>query len=178
MRLFSLEEKLASILENKQKPTSDEEYLDLAWLCQQPYKKLFANSARMYEVAFANNPKLAEVIEKEVRYNAACAAALAGASQGEDKPKPDENERGKFRRQAHDWLRADLAAWSKLLDDKKPNIRQTIQQTLSHWKEDEDLAAIRDKGSLAKLPEAEQEAFRKLWAEVDQLLKRAKEGKK
>ena len=60
----------------------------------------------------------------------------------------------------------------------KPMIRQTILQKIGPWKVDEDLAAIRDKNSLTKLPEAEQEAFRKLWADVDELLMKAKEGKK
>jgi hypothetical protein len=41
-----------------------------------------------------------------------------------------------------------------------------------------DLAGLRDPASLAKLPEAEQEAGRKLWADVEALLKKAQETKK
>ena len=60
----------------------------------------------------------------------------------------------------------------------QPMIRETIVQQLNHWKEDIDLAGIRDQSSLAKLPEAGPKALRKFWADVDQLLKTAKEAKK
>jgi hypothetical protein len=36
-----------------------------------------------------------------------------------------------------------------------------------------DLVGVRAKAAQAKLPEAEREAWRKLWAEVDDLIKRA-----
>jgi serine/threonine-protein kinase len=152
--------------------------IGLAHLCQQPYKKLYAASARLYGEAFADQPDLARELGNNLSYNAACVSALAGTGQGEDKPKPDEKERTKFRQQALDWLRADLAAWSKQLDENKPMIRQTLLQTLGHWKEDEDLSSIRDKDSLAKLSEVEQDAFRRLWAEVDQLLGKVKKEMK
>jgi hypothetical protein len=48
-----------------------------------------------------------------------------------------------------------------------------VQETLRHWQQDSDLAGVRDKGALAKLPAAERDAWRKLWADVDALLKRA-----
>jgi hypothetical protein len=51
-----------------------------------------------------------------------------------------------------------------------------VQRTLQHWQKDTDLAGLRDKAALAKLPEAEQKAWRKLWAEVDALLRRAGEA--
>ena len=44
---------------------------------------------------------------------------------------------------------------------------------LRHWQEDSDLAGVRDKDALAKLPSDEQDAWRKLWADVDALLKKA-----
>jgi hypothetical protein len=43
---------------------------------------------------------------------------------------------------------------------------------LTHWRADPDLAGVRDKPALDKLPDAERMAWRKLWAEVDGLLKR------
>jgi hypothetical protein len=62
---------------------------------------------------------------------------------------------------------ADLAAWGKLLDSDPPQARPTIVKTLSHWRQDTDLA---------KLPEAERKAWEALWAEVDVLLARASAG--
>ena len=45
---------------------------------------------------------------------------------------------------------------------------------LQHWKEDGDLAGIRDPEALAKLPAEEQRVWRALWADVDALLQKAK----
>ena len=42
-------------------------------------------------------------------------------------------------------------------------------------KVDSDLAGVRDRDALAKLPSDEQDAWRKLWDEVDALLKKAQE---
>jgi hypothetical protein len=42
---------------------------------------------------------------------------------------------------------------------------------MQHWQRDTDFAGIRDAAGLAKLPEAEQAEWRKLWADVAQLLK-------
>lgn len=50
-------------------------------------------------------------------------------------------------------------------------------QTLQHWQTDPDLAGIRDLQPLAKLPEPEQETYRKLWADVAALLKKAESMK-
>ena len=75
-----------------------------------------------------------------------------------------------------DWLAADLAAWSKILDAGPPQARQAIAQSLQHWKADPELAGIRDPAALAKLPADEQKAFAALWAEVDALLKIAQSG--
>ena len=64
------------------------------------------------------------------RYDAACSAALAAAGQGVDSANLDDQERTRLRKQALHWLRADLAAWTKLADDAKQHAR--IRQTLQH----------------------------------------------
>jgi hypothetical protein len=46
---------------------------------------------------------------------------------------------------------------------------------LKHWQEDSDLAGVRDKEALEKLPEGEREAWRTLWAEVEALRQKAAE---
>jgi tetratricopeptide (TPR) repeat protein len=170
------EKKLNAILKGEAQPT-EVELLPLALLCQQN-KKLNWKAVSFYDRAFAAQPKSAEDMSFHHRYNAACAAALAGIGKGEDDPKPDDKEGAELRKKALDWLRADLAAWSKLLDDNKPKIQEAILQTIGHWKDDPDLAGIRDKDALTKLPIAEQEVFRKLWSDVDDLLKRAQIAKK
>jgi serine/threonine-protein kinase len=136
-------------------------------------KKLQGASARLWAEAFRSEPKLAEDMKIQHRYNAACAAALAGCGQGKDDPPLDEPAKARWRKQAIDWLEADLAAWSKIRESGPPQARQAISQTLQHWKADPDLAGLRDPAALAKLPEDEQKACRALWAELDALLAKA-----
>jgi hypothetical protein len=65
-----------------------------------------------------------------------------------------------------------LAAWSKTIEDGKPETRAVADARLEHSKVDGDLASVRDAESLAKLPEDERKAWRRFWADVDALLKR------
>src|SRR5262249_54469091 len=110
---------------------------------------------------------------KDGRYNAACAAAPAGCGQGEDADQLDEQERAPWRRQALDWLRADLAHWTKAVENDTPPTRAALPGTLRHWQRDPDLAGLRDAAALAELPEEEREAWRGPWAEVKEALTRA-----
>src|SRR5205085_12541466 len=90
------------------------------------------------------------------------------AGQGLDAADLADAERSRLLRQALDWLTADLAAWAKVAD--RPDARQRLRRTLDHWRGDPDLAGVRDEEFLTKLPEAEPEAWRKLWADVAALL--------
>jgi hypothetical protein len=58
----------------------------------------------------------------------------------------------------------------------KPEAVLLTEERLSHWQVDPDLAGVRDARSLAALTEPEQAAWRKLWADVDQLLKQVRAG--
>jgi len=167
-RLVELDHKLPAILTGKARPSDALETLGFAQLCSE--KKLHGASARLWAEAFQAQPRLAEDMQVQNRYNAACAAALAGSGQGKDDPPLDEGTKARWRKQAIDWLRADLTAWSKLLESGPPQARQPIPETLQHWKADADLSGLRDAAALAKLPENEQQACRGLWAEVDALL--------
>jgi hypothetical protein len=70
-------------------------------------------------------------------------------------------------------LNADLALCTRLLESGPPEARPFIARTLSHWTQNRDLAGIRDKAALAKMPDEEQKAFTRLWARVAALLKKA-----
>ena len=111
-------------------------------------------------------------MQAQHRYNAACAAALAGCGQSKDDPPLEEGARASWRKQAIAWLKADLAAWSKILESGPPQARQVVSQMLQHWRGDLDLAGLRDPGSLEKLPRDEQDACRTIWKEVEALLAR------
>jgi serine/threonine protein kinase/Tfp pilus assembly protein PilF len=169
-RLPALEARLPALLEGKAQPVDAAEQRDLPALCQH-YKRLYAAAARFYAAAFAVQPKLADDLQTHDRYNAACAAVLAAAGHGADAAKLGDGERARLRRQAWEWLTADLAAWDQRIQDH-PQERARVQKTLRHWKMDRDLAGIRDTEEVAQLPPAEREACRKLWAEVDALLQR------
>jgi serine/threonine protein kinase len=119
------------------------------------------------------DPKLVDDRQAGHRYNAACAAALAGTGQGKDVPPPDDAAKARLRRQARGWLEAEWIAWTRLLESGPPQARPLIAQTLRQWKQDSDLAGIRNAEDLAKLPSDEQKAWRTLWADVDSLLMRS-----
>ncbi len=171
----SLARRLPDVLAGKASPADANETLFFAQLCYQ--KKLYVASARFWVEAFQAQPKLIDDMQAQHRYNAACAAALAGCGQGKDDPPPDEAARARWHRQAIDWLKSDLAAWTKILDTGPPQARPVIAQTLDHWKADADLAGLRDPAAVGKLAEAEQKACRALWAEVDALLKKARDAR-
>jgi hypothetical protein len=51
------------------------------------------------------------------------------------------------------------------------------RQTLQHWQQDADFAGIRDPDAVATMQIDEQEACKKLWADVEAVLKRVEEKK-
>jgi tetratricopeptide (TPR) repeat protein len=168
-RLVELDRKLPAVLAGEARPTDVAEQVALADLCQR-YKQRYAAAARLYAAAFAERPRLADDLQQQFRYNAACAAALAAAGQGADAVTVPDKARPSLRKQALEWLRADLAAWGKLADN--PKARPAVQQTLTRWQHDPDLASVRDPAALERLPEPERAAWHKLWGEVDSLLRK------
>jgi serine/threonine protein kinase/tetratricopeptide (TPR) repeat protein len=109
------------------------------------------------------------------RYYPACCAALASCGLGEDAGKLDIKERASLRKQAIDWLRLDLAAWHRLLEQEPAKTHPILARTMQFWQQDKHLAGVRDAEALSKLPESESKEWQKLWAEVDALRKIAGE---
>jgi len=120
--------------------------------------------------ALEGRPELAEDVEGGYRYNAACFAAMAGCGKGKDQPRPDEAVKTAFRRQALDWLKADLAIWSRTLANPPSGARSGSRHRLEHARLDPDLAGVRESDAMDKLPEAERAEWRALWAKVDAAL--------
>jgi serine/threonine-protein kinase len=173
-RLAELHAKLPLILSGKAGPVDAAEALDYALLAE--FKELHGASARLYVEAFRSRPDLIEDMSAGQRYNAACAAAMAGCSHGKDDPPLDDAARTRWRRQAIDWLRSDLAASSRILENGPPQARRATSRSLRYSKLDPFLAGLRDSGAVEKLPKEEQEACRALWKAVDALLARAGGG--
>jgi serine/threonine protein kinase/Flp pilus assembly protein TadD len=171
-RLVELDTKLTKVLNGELQPTEVSERLALASMCQE-YKGLYLTAFRFYSEAFAEQPNLADELQQPHRYNAACAAALAGCGQGKDANQTDIKERLRLRQQALDWLRGDLAAYRNLLDKDPNKAGPEIAKRMQHWQQDKDFNLVRDPESLDKLPEAERQEWQKLWADVEELRQKA-----
>jgi hypothetical protein len=107
-----------------------------------------------------------------------CVLFSRPAGRGEDAARLDDPERSRLRKRALDWLRADLDLRGKQQEGDKPADHTEAQQALRYWQKDADLAGIRDKAALAKLPEEEQKAFAQLWADVAATLQKAEQEMK
>ena len=169
-RYAILDARLPAVLLGTEKPANAAEQIEFARLCL--YKKANAAAARFSRDAFTAEPKLAEVVPAGARYNAACAAALAGCGQGADADTLDDKERALWRRQALEWLRQDLAWWGKALDNGDAQTNAQVRQQMRHWQTDGDLAGVRVKDALARLPDEERKQWDRLWSDVDLLLRR------
>jgi tetratricopeptide (TPR) repeat protein/serine/threonine protein kinase len=170
-RLVELEPKLPAILGGKEQPANAAERAEFARLCQK--KRLYAAAARLYREAVTAEPDLVGPPANGLRYDAACAATLAGCGMGEGATKLTDAERSGFRQQALDWLRADLNAWRGLLGKGPDKARPTVAQRMQHWLRDPDFNGVRGAAALAKLPAVERPQWQKLWEDVDALRRRA-----
>jgi hypothetical protein len=174
-QLIELDRKVEKALKGERPPANAVERLEFAQFCQ-GYKKLYATAAAWYIEAFAMDPMVVKDLDFN-RVNAASAAALAGTGRGRDAGKLKEDELARLRKQALDWLRADLALHAKLLQGDQPQDRALVQEQLKNWQSDGDLACIRDSGALDKLPAGERAAFVQFWADVETMLRKAREQK-
>jgi tetratricopeptide (TPR) repeat protein len=177
-RLLALDAKLTQVLTGHAQPADAAERLELAWLCQRSYKQLYVAALRFFEQAFTDQPALADNLQRQSRYDAACASALAGCGRGKDAGNLSEPERTRLRGQALTWLRADLRAWGQQLDKDPDKARPRVAKTMQHWQGDSDFAGVRGPEALGRLPEAERPEWQKLWEDVAALRQRAAEPPK
>jgi serine/threonine-protein kinase len=183
---------LRAFLEGKYQPQDNDERLALVGICQ--FQSRYLTAAQLYADAFTNDYKLAEVLvlecskrasigdrqptgrleelNAECRYPAARCAALGGCGIGQDTDKLTEAERSRWRRQARDWLRADLVVWAKMLDGDSKATHNQAKRMLERWLADPDLAGLRESSALDKMSPDEQQACRTFWDEVNSLAKR------
>jgi eukaryotic-like serine/threonine-protein kinase len=136
------------------------------------FQGLQGAAARLYSDAFAAEPKLAEDVAAGTRNHAARAAALAGCGQGKDVDQLRDEERALLRRQALDWLGQDLTWCGQRLEHGDARINPQIRERLQLWQGDPDLAGVRAKDALARLPDEERGRWERLWSDVETLLRR------
>ena len=113
-------------------------------------RKMYAGSARLWAAVLEKEPKLGDDRQAARRVNAACAAAMAAAGKGGDEPAPDEAAKTKFRRQALDWLRADLVGWGQFLKAGERGAPSAILRNVGGWKQYPELAGVREPDALSK----------------------------
>jgi hypothetical protein len=159
------------------RPAADERalqdrVLDCGWEVL-AHEGRFAAAARWYAEVFAAHPHLLVGTPAGHRYYAAWAAVLAGRGQGRDATGLDAEGRAGFRRQALGWLRAELEAQRRLLEREPAPNRGLIAGGLHRWLTDPYFDGVREPEALALVPEAERQAWHKLWTDVAATLARA-----
>jgi eukaryotic-like serine/threonine-protein kinase len=167
-RLIAVEAKLPGILSGEDKPASAYEELELAVVCD--LKGLHRTSARLFASAFQSRPALATTMKLGYRYQAACVAAKASCSPTHFPW--DAVDRSHWRRQALDWLRADMAQMARGLE-QSPDTRKSVRDTLQRWQKEKVLACLREPEALAKLPASDRAECLKFWAEVQEVVVRS-----
>jgi serine/threonine-protein kinase len=169
-RWVELDKKLPAVLRHDVQSRDVAERIDLARLCQY-YKHSYGSAAQLYADAFVSEPKLVDDPSRAFRYDAACCAVLAADGEGADASRLDDKDQVRLRKQACAWLQADLDIWKKVKRQGKANQVTILRQALQHWQDDPDLASLREAKALDKLPDAERDAWKTLWADVETLLK-------
>ena len=81
----------------------------------------------------------------------------------------------RWRRQARDWLRTDLAVWASALEGGSPAARALVRKKLPRWQVDPDLAGLREASAVDKLSGDERQECLALWEAVSNLLDRSRE---
>jgi hypothetical protein len=151
-------------------PPHDEEFfcesvLSFAWVVLMDQGR-YAAAARWFAEAFTAHPHLLAGRPSGQRYLAARAAYRAGRGQGRDAADLDEKTRAGFRRQALDWLRAELEAQRRLLEEEPQTARLSVARDLQYWLEAPDEVGVPGPEALGLLPAAERPAWQKFWADV------------
>jgi tetratricopeptide (TPR) repeat protein len=168
-RWLAIDSKLPLVLQGKQAPAGDEERLALADLCRR-HRGLLAAAARLYAAAFGGSPHLVADPCHNTRFLAACTALQAALGRGKDAAGLEDWQRSDLRGLALDWLTADL----HLLAGLAGRNLHAVRAALGTWQGCPDLAAVREPAGQARLPEAEAQAWRELWARVAALLDQVK----
>lgn len=146
-----------------------------AWgeLCRR--KKLYVRAATFLAEAIEQSSFTGRAGE-QLRYDAACAAALAAGGHGEEGAELELTQRCRWARQSVDWLRANLNDYSNLIETQQVRDIAAMARSLRQWQTDPKLAAIREPEFGCMLPNEEQQMLRSFWEAVESLRKRAEHG--
>jgi len=162
--LVEREGQLADVLSGKEQVTPLRRR-QLATVCL--VKKRYSDAVRLFDEAFAAQPALANDLDSDTLFEAACAAARA-AEQAKAMP-----ERLRLLNQATAWLRANLVVWSIVLDRGKESDRQLLLKSIYEWRSEPRFTSIREQEAILGWPPEQQAQCRALWRDVNLLVMRA-----
>ncbi len=165
---------LPAFLEGKYQPRDNDERLALLGVCQ--FTNRNRDRVRLYAELFADTPSLASDLNAGHRFNAARAASQVGC--GDNAAGLGEPARAQFRKQARDWLRADLALCTQLLDGDVIDARAGVRDKLTRFRDSPDLAGLREPAELEKLSADERKDCLALWTEVGVAIERCEKSGK
>ena len=163
---------LRGFLEGSYRPRSNDEKLCLLGVCQ--FEGRYEKAAEIFAEVLATDAHLADDLNSKARFRAACIAAALGAGRGHDAAGLDEAGRLRWRNQARDWLRADLALVTKLSISDPVMWRGYLKTVLKNWSSDPDLRGLQDPDACKGLLASEQKDFRTLCEELEILINRGK----
>jgi tetratricopeptide (TPR) repeat protein len=168
VRRRSMLARLDEIATGRAKLATPAEAIEFAEVVSQPPRRRYVLAVPFYIRAFAADPALADDLQEERRYHAACIAARAAAGQDEEMTALGVEEWGYLTEQALRWLRADLS--KRASQAKDPKRWWAVREKLTSWKNDPGLSAVRDPACLASMPPADHKAWESFWRDVDALL--------
>jgi eukaryotic-like serine/threonine-protein kinase len=145
---------VAAFCDGAKKPIDAATHFVLAeWLHY--FKRHTVAAVRVYESALAD-PSLSDETRGRHRFQAACAAALAGTGEGLDAAKLTDAEKATLRSKAREWLEVEYRRLSKAKGDDFVGLAR-------QWHAHRELAGVREATLLAALPETERFAWQKFW---------------
>lgn len=170
-RRLALDEKITAFQNDAQSPANSAESLELAMFAlRRKHQPRIAT--QLYRTALSD-PSISPELRFQHEYLAACAALLCAAGKVEKgADSPDVEEAAKLRKQALEWLTANLPSLQRQIETAEPKSRAAAIRHLRHWYADGDLAIVHST-AIEQLPEAERKGWRKLWADVAKVLKSA-----
>jgi serine/threonine-protein kinase len=166
--LASIQDKIPALLAGRDELSDAAKLRVLAeWL--DLFKRQPVASVRIFDIAFSKEATLKPGPKSPDRFQAACAAALAGCGAGNDTAGLDIKTRKQMRAKSLRWLRADLDYWYNHFMNGKMAERLAAAQAMHAWKDEKNLEAVREPAQLAQFPEAERLEWQELWSAVDAL---------
>jgi tetratricopeptide (TPR) repeat protein len=161
---------LPAVLRGEAAPADTVESLTLAMICSVKHRR-YATACRLFAEAFKERPALADNVVAGARFRAACCAARAAAGDAVDDAPLDSAAQTRLRREALDWLRADLDGWRTAMQSAPVAQQGTGRFRVRLWLTEPHLAGLREPERLKQLPDDERKAWTRLWADVEAFAK-------